>query len=81
MAKARRRAPGGGRKPKEPEVGKRASFNTRITHEVRRMMEEIARTSPGLKTVSAVAEKWLQEGYERTVSATRTSHTSKRYSV
>src|SRR5689334_15599879 len=74
MKAPRKRAKGGGAKPRGPYSGKTEAFSTRCTPETLAMMREIAQTSPGLKSVSQVAEKWLQEGYERTVTKRESPH-------
>jgi hypothetical protein len=57
LATVRKRAPGGGRKPKGPMKGKQAAFSTRITLETRQAMEaEADRTR---QSVSQVAEHLL----------------------
>jgi hypothetical protein len=57
--KAKKRAPGGGRKPQGRITGKSAAFTTRITPETRKALEDAC--GPG-KSLSQVAEEMLRAG-------------------
>lgn len=55
----RKRAPGGGRKPRGPFSGKLTTFSTRITKETRTLLDADARASG--QSVSQAAERILRE--------------------
>ena len=58
MVKARKRGPGGGRKPKGDITGKGERFSTRITAETREALDREAADSG--QSVSQVAERLLR---------------------
>jgi hypothetical protein len=60
FAMARKRAPGGGRKPQGEIAGKSAAFATRITPEVRRWLEAEAKKGKLGRSLSQVAEQVLR---------------------
>src|SRR5262249_51311773 len=63
VAKARKRRPGGGRKPKGVFAGKREWFSTRITPETRAALEQEVAAKPG-QSISQVAERLLVHGLD-----------------
>jgi TraY domain len=68
---ARKRAPGGGRKPAGPFKGKNANLTTRITTDTRAALERAAKRSG--RSLSQEAERRLDESFRRDL-APRSQH-------
>lgn len=59
----RRRAPGGGRKPRGEFSGKSSAFSTRVTPELRAKLDEESRRTG--RSISQIVERRLRESFDR----------------